>query len=593
MKADKDMVSQLRAVQFGQFGEIFKRFQALSAEYGGMPMENIVSAFTRVTGGTYASNNPYIQNRRVKQVSSMPAKYSKDQVADMIENPTGNELPLRQVAHALEYTAYPLFHMRRVYQELMTYHSYIAPLYVEKQEAEKDEFWREWRLLEKLRRELNPRACAHQIAGQVLQEGKVFYCPRISVDKVHNQVNHAFMQQLPSDWCKIVGFNNVSKYTVAFNLFYFMQPGTDPLQFGSLFTPYMEQFGQIIDGAAPQGAGKTVVYASGKPGAVDMLKFRKMQESGALKGEPEVYYQNGSWYYWVTLPVDRVFTFEVDDVNRNVMSPFTGLFISMIQLAQYEAIQLELVQNPLISLLTGEIPYRDTTNAGEADAYKLSNAGIKLFEAMWYQMLSVNNTSGVGLYMAPLENMTMHQLAEAPSAMEISTNGYGYTMAKAGMSAIIPTTDDPRVGISQISLQIESRFAESVYSGFERMMTRIFKSLNLKYQWSFTMFGDIASDDKEREALRKDMTLGILPATLKYLALSDLSLIDDMAISNAVLGSGILDKRLPLVSSYTAKQGESGLPPQAAHDMNPGGRPDSGGEATSDGQEVSLDTYGD
>ena len=50
------------------------------------------------------------------------------------------------------------------------------------------------------------------------------------VDKSHNEVCHAFMQQLPSDWVKIVGFNNKSKYTVAFNLFYFLQPGTNPLQ---------------------------------------------------------------------------------------------------------------------------------------------------------------------------------------------------------------------------------------------------------------------------------------------------------------------------------------------------------------------------
>lgn len=594
MKQNNDMIAQLRSVQFGQFGAIFDKFKTLSKEYGGMPMENIVSAFTRVTGGSYAQNNPYIQNRRVKQISSTPAKYTKDQVADMIENPSGNEQALRQVAHALEYTAYPLFHMRRVYQELMSYHNYIQPLYIEEADAKKDEFWREWRLLEKLRKELNPAEWAHQIAGQILQEGKVFYVPRVSVDKVHNRVNHAFMQQLPSDWTKIVGFNNVSKYTVAFNLFYFMQPGTDPAQFGDLFEPYMSQFGAMITEDKPVGIGKSVVYAQKNPAALDMEKYRSMKQNGKLKGEPDVYYQNGNWFYWVTLPVDKVFTFEADDTNRHVVSPFTGLFISMIQLAQYEAIQLELVQNPLISLLTGEIPYRDNTSAGEADAYKLSNAGIKLFEAMWYQMLAANNTSGVGLYMAPLENMQMHQLSEAPGATQISTNGYGYAMAKAGLGAIIPTSDDPRAGVAQISVQIESRFAQCVYTGMERMMRRIFENLNLKYEWDFKMFGNMAEDDKERERLQKDMTLGILPSTLRYMALSDLSLIDDISISNAILGSKILDKRLPLVSSFSAKQGEGGaIQQQAAHDMNPGGRPSSEGTATSEAQEDSLDAYGD
>lgn len=54
----------------------------------------------------------------------------------------------------------------------------------------------------------------------------------------------------------------------------------------------------------------------------------------------------------------------------------------------------------------------------------------------------------------------------------------------------------------------------------------------------------------------------------------------------------IMDLRLPLVTSYNAKQSESGLPPQAAHDMNPGGRPASEGAPGTEGQEASEDAGG-
>ena len=584
MAYEKDM----RDLQFATYGEIFNKFRTLSERYGGLPIDNLVSAFTKASGGRYAINNPYIQNRRVKQISSLPVQYTKDQVADMITNPDGNETQLRQVDHALEYTAYPLFHMRKIYQDMLTYHNYIVPRFTAPEDMS-DEFKREWILLEKFRKELNPAVYAHEIVGQVLQEGKVFYYPRFRVDKSHNKVDHAFMQQLPSDWTKIVGFNNKSKYTVAFNMFYFLQPGTDPLQFGKLFIPYMDDFYSSL-GSEPAGVGKTVVFAQDQ--GIDLEKFSKLQEKGPMAGDPDVYYQNGRWFYWVTLPVNKIFTFEADDVNRNAVSPFTGLFLSMIQIAQYEQIQLELVQNPLISLLTGEIPYRDDKDATTSDPYKLSNAGRKLFEALWYQMLAETNTSGVGLYMAPLENMTMHQLAEAPSATQISTNGYGYAMAKAGVSAIIPTTTDPRVGISQISLQLESKFARCVYAAFENMMQCIFEQLNLKYEWSFVMFGDVATDKDAEEGLKKDMTLGILPATVRYLALHDMSLLEDICISNAIQKSGILDLRIPLISTFSAKSTNTELPPQAKHDMNPGGRPKSEVPET-EGQESDVDRLGE
>lgn len=71
-----------------------------------------------------------------------------------------------------------------------------------------------------------------------------------------------------------------------------------------------------------------------------------------------------------------------------------------------------------------------------------------------------------------------------------------------------------------------------------------------------------------------------------------MSIFDDISISVAVKESGVLDYRLPLVSSYSAKQGESNLPPQIAHEQNPGGHPEGDGNVTSDGNEGDLDSPG-
>jgi hypothetical protein len=592
MEEKLNLTTELQDVQYSSYSDIFGRFKKLSEQYGGMPMSSLMSAFSRTTGAQYYRNDPYIQNRRVQAISSLPNEFSKNKVAEMLTSPLANERGLRQVEHALEYTAYPLFHTRKMYQDLLTYHSYIVPEFTEKDAAKNDDFWREWKLLEKLRRKLDPKTTAHKLAGQAVQEGKVFYYPRISVDKPHNKVDYAFMQQLPSDWTKIVGFNSVSKYTVAFNLFYFLRPGCFPEQFGDLFEPYLDTFSMVTD-RAPKGVGKKYVYA--EKATVDMGRFRQIVQDNpqGLAGEPEVYYQNGKWFYWVTLPVDKIFTFEIDDANTTAVSPLTGLFLSLLQIAQYEQIQLELVQNPLISLFTGEIPYKQKNDqTAIEDDYRLSDAGRRLFEYLWYQMLSDSNTSGIGWFTAPVQNIKMHQLAEAPSATKISSAGYGYTMAKAGLSALIPTSDEPRAGVANISLQIESKFAEQIYRCYERMMQSIFEGMNLKYNWRFSLFGNVAEDADTLKAAKEGMTLGILPQTVIYLALHDMSVVDDLTLSHAISESGVLDLRIPLVSTYSAKQGDSRLPPQAAHDANPGGRPDAEGKKTSEGAEAGIDANG-
>lgn len=588
MAEQRNLTTELRSVACSSYPEIFARFRELSERYGDMPAGALASAFSRVSGTQMNRNNPYIQNRRVKAVSSLPQDYSKDSVAEMLRAPMGNEQGLRQVEHALEFTAYPLFHTRKVYQDLLTYHSCIAPEFNDKDSAKNDDFWREWKLLEKLRRKLDPRSTAHQLAGQAVQEGKIFCYPRVNVDKPHNKVNYAFLQQLPSDWVKIVGFNSVSKYTVAFNMMYFLQPGTDPAQFGDLFAPYWDVFTAVTDRGTPKGTGTKFIYAA--KNAVDLQALANLERArGGLAGEPDAYSQNGRWFYWVTLPIEKIYPFEIDDAQTAVVSPLTGLFLSLIQIAQYEQIQLELVQNPLISLLTGEIEFRDDDNRQNADAYKLSNAGWELFRARFYDELAENNTNGIGWYAAPLKNMELHQLSEAPGATKISTAGYGYTMAKAGLSALIPTSDEPRAGVANISLQIESRFAEQIYRCYERMMRGIMDGLNLKYEWRFSMFGNLAEDEKTFENARQGMTLGLLPQTVIYWAMLDMSVMDDLAVSAAIKESGVMDMRLPLVTSYNAKQRESGLPPQAAHDMNPGGRPAQTGAPDTEGQEASVD----
>lgn len=583
-QTQKETTKETQKKRYDTYSDFFSR---MNAEYGSLPYASIRSAIGRaVPFSSMFTLNPFVQNRRVKAIDSLPEDYGKNDITDMLRKPLDNERGLRQVSNILEYTAYPMLKLRTTYQNLLTYRYYIYPDYNPDAKGKENELLREWEIVDRVAKEMEIRRFARKVVGQCVRDGKVFYTARYSVDKSHKAVRSAFFQQLPQDWTKIVGFNNVSKYTVAFNMFYFLQPGTSYLQFGDLFEPYIDDFISGFDGMVEKTAKGTLFASKPNVNAAKMYKLQVRSRTGDLEGTPDIYAQNGNWFYWVYLPVDRVWPFEIDDVKPAVVSPFTGLMLSMAQIAQYEQVQLEIVQNPLVSLVLGQMETYDAINPTEADPIKVSPSGRTYFESLFYEMMQSNNTGGIGIFPAPFKDMKLVSLPESPNANSISSAGYEYAMEKSGMSALIPTNSEARAGVAQISLMLESRFAKHIYWQINRMMEVLFEKMNTKWHWRFEMFGDVATDEAAKKEAKEGMTLGMLPMTLRYDALNNMSIMDDLSITNAIDASGVLKKRYPLITSYSAKNMNPTLPPSESG--NQGGRPESE-EMSSDGKEADSD----
>ena len=110
-----NLTEELRSVAFGTYPEVFAKFRSLSERYGGLSQDSIISAFTRVTGQGPMLNNPYIQNRRVKAISSLPADFTKDQVGEMLRSPDANEQALRRVEQKVDLEASEIIrHLRKI-----------------------------------------------------------------------------------------------------------------------------------------------------------------------------------------------------------------------------------------------------------------------------------------------------------------------------------------------------------------------------------------------------------------------------------------------------------------------------------------------
>lgn len=512
--------------------------------------------FARLQGIGYT---PSLLNSRVKAISSLPSDYSKEEIGQFLTNPYGNEKELRQTSEILKWTAYPYYKITKTYQDIATYHYCTTPLYIKKENAESEEYKREERLLDKINKELCPDTEAHRITGQAVTSGKVFYYLRASVDKVHNQVNYAFMQQLPTDYCQIIGRNNKSGWTIAFNLMYFMQMGTDPLQYGDLFKPYLEDFNDMF---TQGGRKEKAVYAS-----VDCkggkLNFYPENLKINAYGNPRVFKQNGEWFYYVMLPVDKCYAFEIDDTSPAVASPLSGLMLTYAQQSDREAMETSLLLNPLLMLFTGEIPYFSDSAVIQEDRYKLSMGARKMYEVFFSELMSANNASGTAFYSAPVENIKSHTFPEVTKANEISSSYNRYAVEKSGLASLIPLSD-PKAGQANLSAQLESRYTNCIYKQFEKMMNNLYESLNLKHKWKFTMFGSIYTDDSLRESLEKSLSNGDISVYPYLAALNGQSMLDKLSVMESVKASGFLDLLTPPKTSYTQtgkeQQGESGRP---------------------------------
>ena len=524
-----------RLSEYSSFSDLFSSLRTLAKqpEYSRLTADRIVNAF-----GAAWQNNPYVQNTRLKGLRSYPMPFEREQIEGFIKDAQNSEQELRQTSIGLNYASYPFYKLKTTIASIPTYKWYYLPQYVDNSEAKTDEYKRERRFVDKFCKKLDPYKHGRIITQQTLDEGKIFRYMRYVIDKPHNKVNAVDLQELPSDYCKIVGRNSDSYWTVAFDMTYFWRAGTSVDQFAPIFRQYFEMLMSVTDVVSRKKTNNRVI---------NMAKAARLKNPN-ISAEKI----NGQYYFWVTLPTNECFTFGTDFTSPLQASMLMGLFLTGADLSQYEYLQKQLLQVPLYAILTGEIPYHDEKNSKKDDDTKLSPTGLTYYQNLFYQILNSNDTSGVDFFAAPVENMKLQTLDTAPNATDIVTRAYQDFNTKAGVTGIMSTTDKPMAALVASSQKIEAQYATLIYSEFMNMMNVTFEVLNLKYEWRFFMFGDIFSDADRLKAAKEGMTLGILADTYIYNALLGRTIEDDFGASADLLESGLFEMRVPLKTSYTA-----------------------------------------
>ena len=478
---------------------LLRAMASIRQRYGEISAEQALDIFLAEGGAGLFSGLPEAAGRRARALNTVPAAYSKDEIARMVQDPGRYEKELRSVSAALAADTRTYDLIVQTYQGLMKYCWYVTP----REEADSPlPLSRRYALANELARRIDPEALGHEILGLCLLYGKVFFTPRVALRGSGEglRVVHAFLQQLPEDYCRITGrSDSPGKYTVAFNLDYFSLPGTDPAEYGTLFAPWFPSL-------QPEGA-----EAGSASAGAGSRNRRRRRPTG-----------------WVPLPPEAVLTFEVNDCSTAAAPPMTGLMVSMTQIPAYEAAQMEIVLNPLTSVMTGELETEDSRGRlSGGDPVRVSPATRRVFETLWYRMLERSNTSGIGLFLAPAKNLKLQTVSDSVANTDIASAAIGEQILKSGMSALIPTTTDPKVDVAQLSAAVHARYGLPVYRTFERYFNALFDALGLGMR--FHMFGDIFTWQTELENAREGMLAGRSADRLRYAAMNGLTLTEELA----------------------------------------------------------------
>lgn len=477
-----------------KWSEIFAKRGARSFAEGGPINQGFFQAHI---------SNPFLQNTRVKQVSSQPSDKSKEDIKGLIQAPQGNEQGLREVSALTYYQNYLYNQLVRLQRDVPEYKIYAMPTkkrdvssYSKEDLDEAD--YVNCEIIDKNNLPLEFKT----ITTQVNLEGKCTYLVRKSWTKdvkiKDRKVNYLKLQKLPSDYVKITGFGSKQYYTISLNMMIFMMPGWDI----SFFPPYI---GEIWEEMIKKG-----LIDKDKSGRLSIIpqNLKPLRNSHILEAT------KNSYAYWVKLDQEDAYTFGQDLAHANAFPETMGMFLDFKDLEDYRWLQSSLISKTVTSILTATIPVKKDSSAG-VDATLISPNMIDLYDGI----ISERVSSTVLPLFAPFEDFELHTIPNQPENSNIIYNRLRDLIASTGNAALLPITDKPSIAMVKGAQALAAARAQYLTLQYKQFLTNVInEGFGLKNTYKITIWSDIY--DKDRFKLMKELLLGgyvgLLQPVLSY-----------------------------------------------------------------------------
>ena len=514
--------------------------QELSNRWTGT-FHNIMELSSRgvdVTDYIYAWNraNPFVQNQRVKGLSSPGVTYTKEKLAQYAANPSSNEMQLRSAAMTASSSQQIFYNILRRSCDVPLYNHFVIPENLDGDASyKKDEFRAEARLVDEWLDTFNVPNSLKTMALQIKREGKCSYIlrSRITGTGKSRSAEYAVFEKLPTDWIKITGIGQLG-YTISFDFSYFLQIGNDPGFFGEFFEATWQDM--FLHGVIQKDTrtGKYNLNVEKARGYQFSWKGQEVKSSIETKIMREM---ETKFIFWVTLPFDLAYTFASDNSTPFVAPDTTGLLQKLQELTDYGTLAGLIASTPLTAVLTGEAEFADGARPNKNET-KIAPEVLLGLQTMFNSMTSSN----VEAYFLPLKNIKLQQLNADVNSSDITTKAMKNLVAYAGEGGLTITTDKPSIAQVRAAEHLAAEQQRYVTLQIENVLNYILRhSLGMKFRWKIRIWGDVFFADEEKSFAKEQVQGGNMALLPKLMSGEGINMTDTEALTRYVASLGIYD----------------------------------------------------
>ena len=485
----------------------------------GLSMTQISSALSNAM-----LNNPFLQNQRLRRISSNASAKSKTDLQKALQSPQGNEQLFREESLFLSFTNYVYHSLLNLYRDIPLYNYYYTPKYVDKKDMNGDNFKKESKKVDKILKAFKVKQTFKKINKATQVEGKTTWLLRRSMQN-NGDIDFFVLQKLDSDMVKLTSIGSDQNFICSFNFMIFLNP-----MYSLDFYPpiFKEIFQELLDNGVIIEDSKGNLRFS--PQALALA-----QSEGKLIYDGTFENSNNNYLYWVQLPQTLAWTFSQDESHVNAFPDTIGLFMDLSELDGYRWIQSSILSNVVSSILTAEVPYIKDAQAG-SDASVFSPDSIIGFENLFKQ-----NVSNMVLpFFAPFENYKLFTIENQPENLNIIYSRLRDLVATSGTSSLLGITEKPTVAMTVAAKQLAAAHCDYLTRQFENFLNyAVNNEFNLKYDWKITLWGDIYHWRDDVKIAKELLSGGVKSVLPKILSAEDMSLEDCICTSDYIDSLGI------------------------------------------------------
>ena len=485
----------------------------------GLSMTQISSALSNAM-----LNNPFLQNQRLRRISSNASAKSKTDLQKALQSPQGNEQLFREESLFLSFTNYVYHSLLNLYRDIPLYNYYYTPKYVDKKDMNGDNFKKESKKVDKILKAFKVKQTFKKINKATQVEGKTTWLLRRSMQN-NGDIDFFVLQKLDSDMVKLTSIGSDQNFICSFNFMIFLNP-----MYSLDFYPpiFKEIFQELLDNGVIIEDSKGNLRFS--PQALALA-----QSEGKLTYDGTFENSNNNYLYWVQLPQTLAWTFSQDESHVNAFPDTIGLFMDLSELDGYRWIQSSILSNVVSSILTAEVPYIKDAQAG-SDASVFSPDSIIGFENLFKQ-----NVSNMVLpFFAPFENYKLFTIENQPENLNIIYSRLRDLVATSGTSSLLGITEKPTVAMTVAAKQLAASHCDYLTRQFENFLNyAVNNKFNLKYDWKITLWGDIYHWRDDLKIAKELLSGGVKSVLPKILSAEDMSLEDCICTSDYIDSLGI------------------------------------------------------